>query len=399
MWISYTDSEVNTFHPICQKALENALAQLGKKDEYTILHHQYTGSLEMDFAIQNKNTGKYLCVVEVKRTPNDVQSVRYQFQAMSYVQMNSEVNEQPFYILTNLETAYAFRYDASKPKSFQQMICPGLVKIGKFSDFSEKDFIKKLSDYFKIMLSNFIENKYNYLVTLEQFANIIENIKNAPQKWKTNLAYLLYEYIRGAFTFIRREDLHDIRLFNKNISKICEEASKINFKGIFNYSNETFDNKIDIENKIDDLKRKDEAKTRIMKYITYKKRTEQEVRKKFKGQIEEQMLEEIIEYLKEAKYIDDEDYIKRAVNNFKLLKKMSITEVKYKLQTKGINRNLIEDYIYKNKEELTEYEINSAEKIIMKKDQEKIEITSYLIKKGYKKDNINKAYERIQKGK
>lgn len=250
MWISYTDSEVNTFHPICQKALENALAQLGKKDEYTILHHQYTGSLEMDFAIQNKNTGKYLCVVEVKRTPNDVQSVRYQFQAMSYVQMNSEVNEQPFYILTNLETAYAFRYDASKPKSFQQMICPGLVKIGKFSDFSEKDFIKKLSDYFKIMLSNFIENKYNYLVTLEQFANIIENIKNAPQKWKTNLAYLLYEYIRGAFTFIRREDLHDIRLFNKNISKICEEASKINFKGIFNYSNETFDNKIDIENTV-----------------------------------------------------------------------------------------------------------------------------------------------------
>ena len=130
------------------------------------------------------------------------------------------------------------------------MICPGLVKIGKFSDFSEKDFIKKLSDYFKIMLSNFIKNKYNYLVTLEQFANIIENIKNAPQKWKTNLAYLLYEYIRGAFTFIRREDLHDIRLFNKNISKICEEASKINFKGIFNYSNETFDNKIDIENTV-----------------------------------------------------------------------------------------------------------------------------------------------------
>ena len=38
---------------------------------------------------------------------------------------------------------------------------------------------------------------------------------------------------------------------------------------------------------IDDLKRKDEAKTRIMKYITYKKRTEQEVRKKFKNEIDE----------------------------------------------------------------------------------------------------------------
>ena len=116
----------------------------------------------------------------------------------------------------------------------------------------------------------------------------------------------------------------------------------------------------------------DKAKTKILKYILYKKRTENEVRNKFKNEYTEELLEDVIEYLKEAKYIDDEDYIKRAVNNFKLLKKMSITEVKYKLQTKGINRNLIEDYIYKNKEELTEYEINSEEKIIMKKDQEKI---------------------------
>ena len=66
---------------------------------------------------------------------------------------------------------------------------------------------------------------------------------------------------------------------------------------------------IDLEDikttKINDLKRKDEAKTRIMKYITYKKRTEQEVRKKFKNEIDEQLLDEIIEYLKEANYLDD----------------------------------------------------------------------------------------------
>ncbi len=250
MWISYSDSEVNKFHPICQKALENALARIGKKDEYAVLHHQYTGTLEMDFVIQNKATGKYLCVIEVKRTPNDVQSARYQFQAMSYVQMNLGVNEQPFYILTNLETAYAFRYDSLRPKSFQQMISPGLSKIGKFNELSENDFVEKLTDYFKVTLFNFIENKYDYLVTLDQFAQIIENIKNIPKKWKTNLAYLLYEYIRGSFAFIHRTDLHDIRLFNKNISKICEEASKINFKEIFNYSNETFDNNIDIENSV-----------------------------------------------------------------------------------------------------------------------------------------------------
>lgn len=229
MWISYSDSEVNKFHPICQKALENAIAKIGKDDEYAVLHHQYTGTLEMDFVIQNKATGKYLCVVEVKRTPNDVQSARYQFQAMSYVQMNTGINEQPFYILTNLETAYAFRYDVSRPKSFQQMINPGLSKIGKFSELSENDFVEELTNYFKIMLSNFIENKYEYLVTLDQFAHIIENIKNLPKKWKTNLAYLLYEYIRGSFTFtfIHRNDLHDIRLFNKIYRKSAMKHPKL----------------------------------------------------------------------------------------------------------------------------------------------------------------------------
>ena len=56
--------------------------------------------------------------------------------------------------------------------------------------------------------------------------------------------------------------------------------------------------KIDIEK----LKEFDTQKTKVFKYITYKKRTEQEVRNKFKGQIEEQMLDEIIDYLIEEKY-------------------------------------------------------------------------------------------------
>ena len=140
----------------------------------------------------------------------------------------------------------------------------------------------------------------------------------------------------------------------------------------------------------------DKAKTKILRYILYKKRTENEVRTKFKNDIDEEMLEDAIEYLKEAKYIDDEDYIEKTINNFKILKKMSIMELKYKLQAKGLNKDLIEDYIYQNRDELIEYEINSAEKIILRKDQEKPEIVSYLMKKGYKSVNINKAFERIE---
>ena len=80
-----------------------------------------------------------------------------------------------------------------------------------------------------------------------------------------------------------------------------------------------------------------------------------------------------------------------------MLKNLSKTELKYKLMSKGLNKNLIEDYFYENKEELTEYEIKSASNIIMKKrrDLEDAEIKVFLLKKGYKQDNINEAFENI----
>ena len=139
----------------------------------------------------------------------------------------------------------------------------------------------------------------------------------------------------------------------------------------------------------------DKVKTKILKYILYKKRSENEVRRKFAKELDENMLEDIIEYLKEAKYIDDSEYIRKTVNNFIILKNLSIKELKYKLLAKGLNKNDIEDYIYENKEELEEYEIKSISNIIYKKSasMEQDEIRQYLLKKGYKSENINKAIE------
>ena len=139
----------------------------------------------------------------------------------------------------------------------------------------------------------------------------------------------------------------------------------------------------------------DKRKTKVLRYILYKKRTEQEVRTKFQKDIEENMLEDIIEYLKEAGYINDKEYVEKTVNNFMVLKNMSVKEIKYKLMSKGLNKNDIEDYMYENKEELEEYEMKSARNIIYKKSttMEQEEIVQFLLKKGYKKDNINNAME------
>lgn len=139
----------------------------------------------------------------------------------------------------------------------------------------------------------------------------------------------------------------------------------------------------------------DKQKIRVLKYILYKKRSENEVRNKFSATIEENLLDDIIEYLKEADYINDKQYIEKTINNFIALRNLSIREIKYKLLSKGIKKNDIEDYISENIEELEEYEIKSASNIIYKKSasMEHEEIKQYLIKKGYKIDNIEKAIE------
>ena len=142
----------------------------------------------------------------------------------------------------------------------------------------------------------------------------------------------------------------------------------------------------------------DKEKTKVLKYILYKKRSEYEIRNKFSKSIEENLLDDIIEYLKEAKYIDDGQYIEKTINNFMILKNLSIKEIQYKLISKGLNKNLIEDYIYNENEELNNYEIKSSKNIIYKKSNtmELEDIKVYLIEKGYKIENINSAIEQYK---
>ena len=76
---------------------------------------------------------------------------------------------------------------------------------------------------------------------------------------------------------------------------------------------------------------------------------------------------------------------------------MSIKEIEYKLQAKGIRKDIISDYILEHKEELLEYETKSAKNIIIKKQnsQEMQEIVLNLRKKGYMDETIKMAIEEI----
>ena len=138
----------------------------------------------------------------------------------------------------------------------------------------------------------------------------------------------------------------------------------------------------------------DKLKTKVLKYILYKKRTKNEILQKFSNE-DQEILEEIISYLEEAGYINEQEYIEKSIREFMNLKNLSIQEIQYKLLAKGLEKEKIEDYISEHKEELDEYEMKSAKKIIQKKQsiQEIEEIIEYLRKKGYRKQMIQEAIE------
>ena len=138
----------------------------------------------------------------------------------------------------------------------------------------------------------------------------------------------------------------------------------------------------------------DENKTKVMTFILYKKRTEYEVRKKFCHSIEENMLEDIIEYVKEAGYINDSEYVEKLFKEYMNLKDMSIREIKNKVYGKGVYADYIDDYISENREALEEYELNAAKKIMeKKKGTEPQKLRNYLINRGFDSDILRRAEE------
>lgn len=147
----------------------------------------------------------------------------------------------------------------------------------------------------------------------------------------------------------------------------------------------------------DEIIEEDKLKSKIFKYISYKKRTESEIRQKF-ADVNQDMLDNVIEYFKEQNYINENDYIERSIKEFLALKNLSIKELTYKLLQKGVKKSVLDDYVLENREMLVNYEIESAKRLIQKKssNMEIEEIKNYLFQKGYMSDTISIAIDEIE---
>ena len=137
---------------------------------------------------------------------------------------------------------------------------------------------------------------------------------------------------------------------------------------------------------------------KLVRYVLFKKRTENEVRKKC-GQLkyEEEYIDEVIEYLKEAGYINDKIYVEKYINNIKKLKHVSANEIRIDLMRRGVDSDLI-DYGL-SEDSINEFELESAKYLVNKKfksgdDIEKIK--KFLLNKGYTYSNVSKAIDNLE---
>lgn len=134
---------------------------------------------------------------------------------------------------------------------------------------------------------------------------------------------------------------------------------------------------------------------KLMKYVLFQKRTVQEVRNKCKIlKYTEEYTDEVIEYLIENDYLDDELYVMKYILNTIKLKKKSSKEIKYDLLKRGIQEDIVDKYM--DTPELNDFELKSAVELARKKMKECddiIKVKKYLLNKGYQIQFVNKAID------
>ena len=136
---------------------------------------------------------------------------------------------------------------------------------------------------------------------------------------------------------------------------------------------------------------------KLMKYVVFQKRTVTEVRRKCSqlGYTEE-YTDEIIDYLQENTYLNDEKYVEKYIQNVMRLKLASMNEMKIGLLKKGVAESYIDTYINQNREKLMDFEYESAKKLILKKCKQTDEIEKikrYMLSKGYSYDSIKEGID------
>lgn len=147
------------------------------------------------------------------------------------------------------------------------------------------------------------------------------------------------------------------------------------------------------------------AKSRSLNYLSKSYKTDKEVRDKlFQNGYDDSTINRVLEFLNEYDFVNDERYVELYIKG--KCKKYGNNRIKYELQLKGIDKQLI---LSKLSETDKEYEISIAYEIAMKKynqlknscnEKNKIrrKLNDFLVRKGYNYNIVQNIIRRIEVG-
>ena len=142
-----------------------------------------------------------------------------------------------------------------------------------------------------------------------------------------------------------------------------------------------------------------------LEFLSYRPRSEKEVRDKLKTKnVEPEIIDKIILKLKEKKFINDEEFARAWIESRLRFKPRSIRLIEFELKHKGIDNELIDRLIH-NSEFIIQNDLESAKKLAEKrigrlKGLSKNEIYQklgrYLASKGFNWDTVKKAIDPVK---
>lgn len=160
------------------------------------------------------------------------------------------------------------------------------------------------------------------------------------------------------------------------------------------------------ENKIKEIRDYDEinfGKKVAYKYLSYKPRSEKELRDKLiKSKISSKNVNKIIKFFKEHNFINDEIYVKSLIDSKISKKPVGKKLLENKLRQKGISKDLIDSaidlYIDDNREE--ENALILLEKYIKKinkypSDKQKQKAFRYLLSRGFEYEVVSSVIQKF----
>ena len=135
----------------------------------------------------------------------------------------------------------------------------------------------------------------------------------------------------------------------------------------------------------------EEAKERAVRYLVLALRTQREVENKLrKLKVNDEVIFQVVEYLKDIGYIDDLKYVDAYLRQCISIPKYSVYEIKMKLLQKGIDKELLQKKLSKFNSK--NYEKKLVEKLLngKLKNMEPIKQKAYLYRRGF---NISDNFE------